>query len=101
MPWSSKSFPQRSRRNHGPGNATPVIRVWRYDTDNIIGILHLKDVMRLIVSGETDASIKEVMRKPVFLPDTQNINSLFREMQAKKDAYGYCGRMNTVSPADL
>ena len=46
--------------------------------------------MRLIVSGETDASIKEVMRKPVFVPDTQNINSLFREMQAKKDAYGYC-----------
>lgn len=58
--------------------------VFENDTDNIIGILHLKDVMRLIVSGETDASIKEVMRKPVFVPDTQNINSLFREMQAKK-----------------
>ena len=64
-----------------------------------IGILHLKDVMRLIVSGETDTSIKEVMRKPVFVPDTQNINSLFREMQAKKmhmaivvDEYGQsCG----------
>ena len=52
--------------------------VFENDTDNIIGILHLKDVMRLIVSGETDASIKEVMRKPVFVPDTQNINSLFR-----------------------
>ena len=73
--------------------------VFENDTDNIIGILHLKDVMRLIVSGETDASIKEVMRKPVFVPDTQNINSLFREMQAKKmhmaivvDEYGQsCG----------
>ena len=55
--------------------------------------------MRLLVSGETDTSIKEVMRKPVFVPDTQNINSLFREMQAKKmhmaivvDEYGQsCG----------
>ena len=73
--------------------------VFENDTDNIIGILHLKDVMRLIVSGETDTSIKEVMRKPVFVPDTQNINSLFREMQAKKmhmaivvDEYGQsCG----------
>ena len=73
--------------------------VFENDTDNIIGILHLKDVMRLIVSGETDTSIKEVMRKPVFVPDTQNINSLFREMQAKKmhmaivvDDYGQsCG----------
>ena len=71
--------------------------VFENDTDNIIGILHLKDVM--IVSGETDTSIKEVMRKPVFVPDTQNINSLFREMQAKKmhmaivvDEYGQsCG----------
>ena len=73
--------------------------VFENDTDNIIGILHLKDVMRLLVSGETDTSIKEVMRKPVFVPDTQNINSLFREMQAKKmhmaivvDEYGQsCG----------
>ena len=57
--------------------------VFENDTDNIIGILHLKDVMR----------------QPVFVPDTQNINSLFREMQAKKmhmaivvDEYGQsCG----------
>ena len=78
--------------------------VFENDTDNIIGILHLKDVMRLIVSGETDTSIKEVMRKPVFVPDTQNINSLFREMQAKKmhmaivvDEYGQsCGLVDIL-----
>ena len=73
--------------------------VYEDDTDNIIGILHLKDVMRLIVSNETNMRIKDVMRKPFFVPDTQNINVLFKDMQAKKvhmaivvDEYGQsCG----------
>ncbi len=58
--------------------------VYEDDEDNIIGILHLKDVMRMIVHGEKNVHIKEIMRKPMFVPDTQSINSLFNEMQAKK-----------------
>ncbi len=73
--------------------------VYEEDLDNIIGILHLKDVMRLIVSHQTDVAIKDMMRKPFFVPDTQNINALFKDMQARKvhmaivvDEYGQsCG----------
>ena len=73
--------------------------VFENDTDNIIGILHLKDVMRLIVSGETDTDIKDVMRKPVLFRIPRTSIHFFREMQAKKvhmaivvDEYGQsCG----------
>lgn len=73
--------------------------VYEDDTDNIIGILHLKDVMRLMVSQDTNVKITDVMRKPFFVPDTQNINALFKDMQARKvhmaivvDEYGQsCG----------
>lgn len=73
--------------------------VFEGDVDNIVGILHLKDVMRLIVSGKIDTPIQDIMRKPFFVPDTQNINALFKDMQARKvhmaivvDEYGQsCG----------
>ena len=73
--------------------------VYKDDEDNIIGILHLKDVMRRIMKNDREAPIESVMRKPYFVPDTQSINKLFRIMQASKvhmavvvDEYGQnCG----------
>ncbi len=62
--------------------------VYEENIDHIIGILHLKDVMRF----QTDASNQErplrelggLMRDPVFIPQTRHIDELFREMQAEK-----------------
>ena len=52
--------------------------------DNIIGILHLKDVIVAYLSEELrDKPLGEIAREPYFVPDTQNINILFQEMQAK------------------
>ena len=74
--------------------------VYEDDEDNIIGIVHMKDVVRLILKDEnSQATVKSVMRAPHFVPDTQNINALFKDMQAKKvhmaivvDEYGQsCG----------
>ena len=74
--------------------------VYEDDEDNIIGIVHMKDVVRLILKEEnSEATVRSVMRPPHFVPDTQNINALFKDMQAKKvhmaivvDEYGQsCG----------
>lgn len=74
--------------------------VYEDDEDNIIGIVHMKDVVRLILKDEnSSAAVRSVMRPPHFVPDTQNINALFKDMQAKKvhmaivvDEYGQtCG----------
>lgn len=52
--------------------------------DNIIGILHLKDIICAYLSEELRSkSLSEIAREPYFVPDTQNINILFHEMQQK------------------
>lgn len=52
--------------------------------DNIIGILHLKDVIVAYISEELRGKpLVDIAREPYFVPDTQNINILFHEMQAK------------------
>ena len=58
--------------------------VYEEDIDNIIGILHLRDVMRVVMNKEDRRPIREIMRKPYYVPDTKGINSLFKEMQQKK-----------------
>lgn len=52
--------------------------------DNIIGILHLKDVIGAYISEEMkNKPLSEIAREPYFVPDTQNINILFHDMQRK------------------
>lgn len=52
--------------------------------DNIIGILHLKDVFRAYIGTERKVtSLRDIAREAYFVPDTQNINILFQEMQSK------------------
>ena len=52
--------------------------------DNIIGILHLKDVAAAYISpGQNKKTLREIAREPFFVPDTQSVNLLFHEMQTK------------------
>ncbi|MDD4584149.1 MAG: hemolysin family protein, partial [Eubacteriales bacterium] len=61
------------------------IPVYENDSDNIIGILNIKDY--LIKARECDyhdVNIREILRKPYFIPESKNIDDLFRELQASK-----------------
>ena len=62
--------------------------VYREDIDNIIGILHLKDALRFSKRKENQTKqledITELLRDPVFIPETRNLNDLFKDMQSKK-----------------
>lgn len=52
--------------------------------DNIIGILHMKDVFSAYISGDSKKkNIKDIAREPYFVPETQSVNLLFQEMQSK------------------
>ncbi|MDF2943967.1 MAG: hypothetical protein K0S01_2825 [Herbinix sp.] len=52
--------------------------------DNVIGILHMKDVIGAYISEELKhKTLNEIAREPYFVPDSQNINILFHEMQLK------------------
>ena len=62
--------------------------VYEENIDHIIGILHLKDAMRRHAADETlDAPIGDIeglIRDAVFIPETRNIEPLFRSMQSGK-----------------
>ena len=56
--------------------------VYREDIDNIIGIIHMKDVMIESRKGQhLDWRVQDIpglVREAVFIPETRNINDLFR-----------------------
>ncbi len=59
--------------------------LYREDIDNIVGILNIRDVMAVTLgSSENKPTLEEIAREPFFIPDTQNIDVLFKDMQSKK-----------------
>lgn len=62
--------------------------VYDENIDNIIGILYLKDAMRFHAKDESVnapvSEIKGLIRKAGFIPETMNIDDLFKKMQSKK-----------------
>lgn len=63
--------------------------VYENDIDNIIGVLHIKDAFEYSQRNEVfRTSIKDIkglLKEADFVPETVNINDLFKRMQAKKN----------------
>ena len=83
------------------------IPVFEGDPDNIIGILHIKDYLyNATKKGFENVNIRKLLRPAYFVPETKNIDSLFREMKKEKqhiailiDEYG--GFSGIVSVEDI
>lgn len=62
--------------------------VYEENIDHIVGILHLKDAMRYHADEDKLNSplntLKDLLREPVFITQTRNIDELFKEMQSQK-----------------
>ncbi len=62
------------------------IPVYDDDLDNIIGILHIKDYfMKARDDGYEGVDIRSILRKPYFVPESKNIDSLFRDLQRTRN----------------
>jgi CBS domain containing-hemolysin-like protein len=48
--------------------------------DKIIGIVHAKDILPLLARNE-EIVLKDIIRKPYFIPETKKINDLMAELQ--------------------
>ena len=61
------------------------IPVYEDDSDNIIGILYIKDyLIKAREDGFDNVDFRAILRKPYFVPETKNIDSLFFELQTTK-----------------
>lgn len=62
--------------------------VYLDDLDHIIGILHFRDACKLLGNEKYEdkpiKSIKHLIREAKFIPETRNIDTLFRSMQSLK-----------------
>lgn len=57
--------------------------VYEEDIDNVIGVIHLKDLMAAYLKNP-EARITEVMDEPIFIHPTFNISKLLQKMQNEK-----------------
>ena len=61
------------------------VPVYEEDSDNIIGILNIKDFfIKAKTDGFENVKVKDILREPFFVPETKNIDSLFFELQKTK-----------------
>ncbi|MCL2808545.1 MAG: hemolysin family protein [Treponema sp.] len=79
--------------------------VYKDTVDNVIGILHVKDVLKILVNDKP-FEINALVRKPFFVPVSKHIDDLLRELRRKKvhiavvvDEYG--GVSGIVSMEDI
>lgn len=83
------------------------IPVYEEDIDNIIGILYIKDlILEARNKGFENIDIRSILHKPYLVPESKNIDTLFKEMQKSKkyiailiDEYG--GFSGIVTMEDL
>lgn len=67
------------------GSRHSSIPVYEEDIDHIIGILSMKDFMIKINKDFTQKiDIREIMKKPFFIPENRKTDELFQEMQKNK-----------------
>jgi magnesium and cobalt exporter, CNNM family len=100
---STKSVPQAMALALRSGfSRIPVIGE---NVDDIIGVVYLKDLARRAQDAERARStkIEEVMRRPVFVPESKPVDELLREMQAHRthiavviDEYGGTAGLITI-----
>ena len=83
------------------------IPVYDDDLDNIVGILYIKDLLKLVLEESTENfHAKNYMRKALYIPETNRCKDLFHEFQKSKiqmavivDEYG--GTSGIVTMEDL
>ena len=57
------------------------VPVYHEDTDNVVGIAHIKDLIELALSSKGKRAVSKSLRDATFVPDTKDILPLLSEMQ--------------------
>ncbi|MCL2768122.1 MAG: hemolysin family protein [Synergistaceae bacterium] len=58
--------------------------VYNEKPDSIVGILYVKDTLKYLTNGQNDIIIEEIMREPMFVPDSIRTDDLFKLMKKER-----------------
>ena len=80
------------------------IPVYKDTRDNIVGIVHAKDLLSCLIDPDHQASpVSSIMREPFFVPETKTIRTLLQEFRSRKqhiaialDEYGGTSGLITI-----
>lgn len=79
------------------------VPVYRDTIDNIIGVLHVKDLLRFLADKPRKFNLKKLTKKPYFVPETMPLDELLREFKKRRlhmavavDEYGGLGGIVTL-----
>lgn len=71
-------------RQHGYSR----LPVYRGSLDDIVGVIHSKDVMSFLVRPKA-FRLDKVLRKPIYVVDTARLEDVLRQMQKEKFHFGF------------
>lgn len=72
--------------------ASPVTRIplWRDNPENIVGVLHVKDLLRALHAVDGDAAkidVATLMTAPWFVPDTRSVSDQLKAFRRRKTPF--------------
>ena len=73
-----EALPQINQRGHSR------IPIFGENSDDIVGFIHAKDVLKELEKDNDGVSLKEIARKPVFASQEKMVSSMLKEMQGRK-----------------
>ena len=66
-------------------HAAERVPVYENDLDHIVGILHVKDLLRALLPNTRMPTVRQLMREPFFVPDTQRADELLQQFRVKHE----------------
>ncbi len=79
------------------------IPIFNENIDQILGILHAKDLLRLLGEDPESRIPSNILRQPYFVPETQNVSQLLKDLKEKQthlaivtDEYGGTAGIITI-----
>ncbi len=57
--------------------------VYKETIDNVLGLIHVKDLLRLVAQEQESRSVADITKKMSIVPETMPINDLLKQMQVQ------------------
>lgn len=63
------------------------IPIYKDNKDNIVGIVHAKDLLQFVLhpTSSPQNRLEEILREPLFIPETKNVMEMLLEFQSRKN----------------